>query len=167
MVLDGSVVAKVTGDDTYEGKLVDICPIIAFDKFTESRHTGAALARWKKSALLHWTLLEAVGLATEDGASNNKSANKILGQDQIVCYPHDLARAVLIACGLGNTISKNPALKGLTEREGKQSAAFSRSVVSNKELQPRGSMSQFRYIAIQPLQSQNRPPPPNSRGTRK
>ena len=135
MVLDGGLVEKVTGHSEYVGKLVDMCPIIAFDKFEESRHTGAALARWKKAALLKWMMLEAIELATEDGASNNKKANAILGMSMIVCYPHNVARAVLIASGMGSTPSKNVPLKMLGEREGKQSAAFSRSVVTNKALQ--------------------------------
>jgi hypothetical protein len=134
-VLDGDLIEQLTGNGEYSGKLVDMCPIIAFDKFVETRHTGAALARWKKAALLRWLLLEAIGLATEDGASNNKAANKILEQDQLVCYPHDMARAILTACGLGTSVSLNSGLKGLCERSGKQSAAFSRSVVANKQLQ--------------------------------
>ena len=135
VVLDGALLQQTTGRAEYAGKLVDMSPIIAFASFTETRHTGAALARWKRAELQQWGYAEAIGLSTEDGASNNKAANKILGQDMKVCVLHDLARAVLHASGLAGRPSKNAELKRWTQRSGKQSAAFSRSVVANKALQ--------------------------------
>ena len=77
----------------------------------------------------------AVGCTTEDGASNNKKANKILGETQKVCYPHDIARAVLTAAGETGNPNQNIALQSFTSRVSKQSAAFSRSVVANVDLQ--------------------------------
>ena len=47
-------------------------PILAFARFESKRHTGPALAEWKKSHLNNFQLADSVGLATEDGASNNK-----------------------------------------------------------------------------------------------
>ena len=79
-------------------------PVLEFARFPESRHTGSVLARWKLEIVGRWKLVNAVGLATEDGASNNKKANRILQQDFAVCSPHDTARAVLIASGMsGNS----------------------------------------------------------------
>ena len=69
-----------------------------------------------------------------DGASNNKKANRILGQDQAVCDDHDVARALLYATGDAGTPSQNPDLKDFSQKGGKQSASFSRSVVANKDL---------------------------------
>ena len=93
------------------------------------------MARWKKGVLEEWRLDCAIGLATEDGASNNKKANKINLQDMAVCTPHDVARAVLIASGLSGTPCKNPELREFVGRASKQSASFHRSVVANKALQ--------------------------------
>ena len=133
-MLDGDLLADVTGDESYKGKLIDFAPILAFATFEETRHTGAALARWKAASHARWGLKGAIGLATEDGASNNKAANKILKQPSTVCWPHDLARAVLFASGDAGKMSKNPELKAWSGRAGKQSAAFHRSGVANKAL---------------------------------
>jgi hypothetical protein len=73
------MVAGLTGCKELEGKLVDLSPILAFTKFEEAHHTGEALARWKKSVLAVLQMDKSIGLATEDGASNNKKANRILG----------------------------------------------------------------------------------------
>ena len=83
MVLDGDTVALITGDLSYKGKLLSFAPILAFSRFRETHHTGPALARWKTGALDHWGLRDTIGLATEDGASNNKAANKIMGQEMV------------------------------------------------------------------------------------
>eukprot|EP00966_Prymnesium_polylepis_P092997 2152791-Prymnesium_polylepis.1 len=83
--MDGDMVAELTGDASYQGMLVDVSPLLAFERFVETRHTGAALARSKAATLKEWNLTGAIGLATEDGASNNKSANRLLGQDQMAC----------------------------------------------------------------------------------
>mmetsp|Transcript_38038 Transcript_38038/g.119448 ORF Transcript_38038/g.119448 Transcript_38038/m.119448 type:complete len:211 (+) Transcript_38038:603-1235(+) len=107
---------------------------MGFDRIEETHHTGQVIARWKKALYEAWDLVGAVGLATEDGASNNKTANRILGQEYKVCMSHDLARGVMHAIGETKK-SKNPELKGFVSRAGKQSAAFSRSVVANHELQ--------------------------------
>eukprot|EP00966_Prymnesium_polylepis_P216109 5002605-Prymnesium_polylepis.1 len=111
VVLDGDMLAEVTGHDEYKGRLIDMAPILAFATFPETRHTGAALARWKKGHLALWEMAESIGLATEDGASNNNAANKILGQESKTCVPHEVARSVLWASGIAGKTSKNPALK--------------------------------------------------------
>ena len=134
-VLDGDMVAEVTGDPSYKGTIVDFSPVLGFSRFDETRHTGAALARWKSAISKERKLSGAFGLATEDGASNNKAANRILGQDMYVCTPHDVARSVLIACGESGKPCKNPELRDLIARSSKQSASFNRSVVANKALQ--------------------------------
>ena len=72
-VFDGDMLDRVLGLQEYAGKLVDCCPILGFDKFTESRHTGAALARWRSAVNKRFELEVAgtphsVGLSTEDGA---------------------------------------------------------------------------------------------------
>ena len=78
---------------------------------------------------------QCVGLAIEDGASNNKKANRILQQDQAVCSDHDIARAVLFGSGDTGNPSKNPELKAFSKKASAQSASFSRSVIANKDLQ--------------------------------
>ena len=149
--LDGDMVAQVTTDISYKGKIVDFSPVLGFERFDETRHTGAALARFKTKISKKWGLENAFGLATEDGASNNKSANKILGQDYMVCTPHDIARCVLIASGESGTPCKNPELKQLTGRSSKQSASFNRSVVANKALQDEQLLANPKLKANQTL----------------
>ena len=78
---------------------------------------------------------QCVGLATENGASNNKKANRILEQDQAVCSDHDIARAVLFGSGDAGKPSKNPDLKAFSKKASAQSASFSRSVIVNKVMQ--------------------------------
>lgn len=134
-VFDGDMVAQVTGDDSCKGTLVDMSPLLAFERMQESHHTGAAIARWKTACLKKWQLEGAIGLATEDGASPNKKANKILKQEMAVCVPHDIARAVLLASGEDGKPCRNPELKALIARSSKQAGSFSRSVVANKALQ--------------------------------
>ena len=135
-VLDGDMLAEVVKQEQYQDKLVDMSPILAFARFASKHHTGAVLAKWKKAALQKFNLADGVGLATEDGASNNKKANKILNQDQRVCDDHEIARAVLHAAGETGTpaTSKNPPLRAFTSRSSKQAGAFSRSVVANTDL---------------------------------
>ena len=41
VVLDGDMLAKVSGCDEYAGTLVDFCPLLAFSRFAETRHTGS------------------------------------------------------------------------------------------------------------------------------
>jgi hypothetical protein len=135
LVVNGDLIAELTGDDSYKGTLVDLAPILEFERVEETRHTGAALARGKKKIYATWKLESAVGLATEDGASNNKAANRLLNQDMEVCTPHDVARAVLIAAGLSGVPCKNPELRDLIARSSKQAGSFSRSVIANKALQ--------------------------------
>ena len=133
-VLDGDMLSELTGDQEYKGTIVDCAPLLAFRRFRETHHTGAALARWKSETEKSKNLQNAIGLATEDGASNNKKANKILNQDQAVCAEHDLARCVLIASGETGKPNANPAMASLNSRSGKQAATFSRSVVANQDL---------------------------------
>ena len=135
LILDGDMLSGMLGTDEYKGQLVDCSPIIAFDKFLESRHTGANLARWKTGINQKWGLKDAVKVPTEDGASNNKKACKILGQEMHVCLDHDTGRAVLYAAGEAGKPSQNPELKDFTKRSSSQAACFSRSVVNNAALQ--------------------------------
>ena len=134
-VLDGDMLDAVLGTTGHGGQLVDMCPIMSFARFAENRHTGAALARWKRKQFKAWGLEQAFGLATEDGASNNKAANRILSLPAIVCGPHDVARAVLFASGEAGTPTQNRECKNFIARSSQQSAAFNRSVVANKDLQ--------------------------------
>ena len=94
MLLDGDMLDKLLGTKEYAGRIVDCSPIIAFDKFNESRHTGAALARWKTHVTEKYKLKSAVKVPTEGGASNNKKACAIMGQEMHVCLDHDLGRAI-------------------------------------------------------------------------
>jgi hypothetical protein len=82
-----------------------------------------------------WGLQDAVKVPTEDGASNNRKACAILGQEIHVCIDHDLGRAVLYAAGEAGKPSQNPELKDFTKRSSQQAASFSRSVVNNAALQ--------------------------------
>ena len=82
-----------------------------------------------------WGLQNAVAVPTEDGASNNKLACKIMKQEMHVCLDHDLGRAVLYATGEAGKPSQNPELKAFTKRSSSQAACFSRSVVNNAALQ--------------------------------
>jgi len=135
LILDGDMLSALLSTDEYKGRLVDCSPIIAFDKFESSRHTGANLARWKVQVNEKWKLQGAVKVPTEDGASNNKLACKINGQELHVCLDHNLSRAVLYASGEAGKPSQNPELKAFTKRSAAQAASFSRSVVNNAALQ--------------------------------
>ena len=48
-----------------------------------------------------------ISLATEDGASNNKAAAKLLRQPFKVCFPHNLQRAVLFSTGMTGKPNQN------------------------------------------------------------
>jgi len=149
-VLDGDMLAELVGGDKYKGKLVDMSPILAFARFTEKHHTGDVLARWKKGWLKQFNLGNAIGLATEDGASNNKKANKILGQEMKVCDDHEIARAVLFASGDAGSVSRNPELKAFSAKAGKQSAAFSRSVSKRPRWKPTLTSKRIRRSTRRP-----------------
>ena len=43
LLLDGDMPADVTGLMEYKGKLEDFSPMLSFERFTETRHTGTAL----------------------------------------------------------------------------------------------------------------------------
>ena len=47
LVIEGNIIAEVTGHQSYMGKLVDMSPILGFDAFKETHRTGPAIARWK------------------------------------------------------------------------------------------------------------------------
>ena len=118
------------------GTLHDVCPIAAFDKFPENRHTGAALARWTKAVvLLKKMRLRSIALATLDGASNNKKAYKILRVPMKVCAPHDLQRSVDTGLGTAGKKSTNPDLKRLLDRNGKMVNSYHKSTVLQKALE--------------------------------
>ena len=133
--IPGDILAALFGFNELKGRLVDCSPILSFEEFMESRHTGAALARWKGRVADAWQMQDSSSLATEDGASNNRKANAILGRDQKICLPHDIARAVLYAAGEEGKPSQNGLLKIHTARASKQSSSFSRSVVNRSRLE--------------------------------
>jgi len=72
---------------------------------------------------------------TEDGASNNKKAAKILDAPFKVCSPHDLQRAVLFAAGMAGSVSRNWELKAFIGSASKMAAAPHRSTKTSTRLQ--------------------------------
>ena len=75
-----------------------------------------------------------VSLPTEDGASNNKKSNRILGLPSLVCYPHDLQRCVLFAAGLTGKPCQNAPLRDFQGRSSKMVGSFSKSGVATAAL---------------------------------
>ena len=55
-VFDGEMVADVLEMPELRGTIVDCSPILSFELFQESRHTGANLARWKSRVGGIWKL---------------------------------------------------------------------------------------------------------------
>ena len=122
------MVAGLTGCKELEGKLVDLSPILAFTKFEEAHHTGEALARWKKSVLAVFQMDKSIGLVTEDGASNNKKANRILGHAGSNCVrrPRHRARHPLRKRRHRHALAE-PGAQGVLEEGGQASRPSSSS----------------------------------------
>jgi len=78
---------------------------------------------------------KSLSLSTEDGASNNKTAARILKSPFKVCAPHDLQRAVLFASGEAGAQSKNPELKAFIKKASAMAAAPHRSAKTSLQLQ--------------------------------
>ena len=119
---------------SYSGSIIECSPVAAFKPLPSSRHTGNILARWNK-ATLHELGCEIndISLATEDGASNNKKSNRILELESMVCFPHDMQRAVLIASGVDGKPCRNQEFSDFQKKSSKMVSSFSRSGVANAD----------------------------------
>ena len=140
LVLEPEMVFTAGGTGMRATTLVEAAPMIAFREFTETKHSGSVLATVKTAALAkyHMTARGSLALMTEDGASNNKAAAKILEAPFKVCYPHDELheqRAVLFAAGLAGSLSLNPELKNFIGSASKMAAAPHRSTKTSTRLQ--------------------------------
>lgn len=119
----------------HAGTLIDAAPMITFQSFTESSHSGPVIAHMKKSALLLVGLEPRhLTLCTEDGASNNKKAAKILGTPFRVCFPHDMQRAILFSTGMTGKPNQNPELAEEVKKMSAMAAAPHRSVQTTAAL---------------------------------
>jgi hypothetical protein len=118
---EGGVVEKLKAPQTYAagsnalnktaGTLLDVAPMLDFAIFTNTKHSAANVAAMKRSVLAKYGVMPRdISLATEDGASNNKAAAKILRQPFKVCFPHDLQRAVLFSTGMTGKPNQNKDL---------------------------------------------------------
>ncbi|KAK3283327.1 hypothetical protein CYMTET_8977 [Cymbomonas tetramitiformis] len=59
--------------------LLDVCPLLAFYKFPQNRHTGVNIGRSIKTTMKNGKIpLSSVAISTGDGASNNKKAHSWL-----------------------------------------------------------------------------------------
>jgi len=138
-LLDGFIASLVSTErhaTKYAGTVISCSPILSFSTLPSSRHTGHVIARWKRERLAATNVLtlKDISLATEDGASNNKKSNKLLGIPSKVCTPHNLQRAVLLASGLTGTPCRNPPLKKFCGKSSKMVGAFSKSSVAQAGL---------------------------------
>ena len=128
--------AGSTGLAKHAGTLIDAAPLITFEPFTHSSHSGKVIAQIKKDGLSSYKLEPRhLALCTEDGASNNKKAAKILGTPYRVCQPHDMQRAILISTGMTGKPSQNPELAVEIKKMSAMAAAPHRSVQVTKALQ--------------------------------
>ena len=136
LVLEPDMVFTASSTGTRPTTLVEAAPMIAFRVFTETKHSGKVLATVKTEALAKFNMGPAsLSLMTEDGASNNKAAAKIINAPFKVCSPHDLQRAVLFATGLAGTVSKNVPLKDFVGGASRMAAAPHRSTKTSSRLQ--------------------------------
>ena len=137
LVLEPDMVFSVSSTGTRPTTLVEVAPMIAFREFTETKHSGSVLATVKTEALKKYgmTARGSLVLMTEDGASNNKKAAKILDAPFKVCSPHDLQRAVLFAAGMAGSVSRNHELKAFIGSASKMAAAPHRSTKTSTRLQ--------------------------------
>ncbi|KAK3248308.1 hypothetical protein CYMTET_42221 [Cymbomonas tetramitiformis] len=120
------------------GKLVDMCPLLAFTAFPENRHTGPALGRFFVFEMKNaGQSKKSNALLTQDGASNNKKAAELESIPNRVCSNHDLARAILIGLGMGGEkhISKNPVLRTFLSKLSTMVSSFTSSIITNKRLE--------------------------------
>ena len=128
--------AGSTGLALHAGTLVDAAPMITFEAFQESSHSGAVIAQVKRKSLSKFSLAPRhITLPTEDGAANNKKSAKILQMPFEVCLPHNLQRCVLFSTGMTGSPSKNPLLAAEIKKMSAMAAAPHRSVQLTKSLQ--------------------------------
>jgi len=118
------------------GTLLDVAPMLDFAIFTNTKHSVANVAAMKRSVLAKYGVMPRdISLATEDGASNNKAAAKILRQPFKVCFPHDLQRAVLFSTGMTGKPNQNKDLATAIGFMSRMAGAPHRSVKVAGELQ--------------------------------
>ena len=121
--------AGSTGLAKHGGTLIDASPMITFEAFTHSKHSGPVIAMIKKRGLAKFKLEPPhLALCTEDGAANNKKAAKILGTPFRVCFPHDMQRAVLFSTGMTGSPNQNPDLAAEIKKFSAMAAAPHRSI---------------------------------------
>lgn len=120
---------------SYSGSIVQCSPILNFSTLSSARHTGRVIADWKERVLADVGFTpKDISLNTADGASNNKKSVKLLKMPFMVCYPHNLQRAVLIAAGISGEPCRNPALRDYQKRSNRMASSFSRSGVATAAL---------------------------------
>lgn len=120
---------------SYSGKIVQCSPILNFSTLSSASHSGRVIADWKERVLVEVGFTpKDISLNTADGASNNKKSVKLLKMPFMVCYPHNLQRAVLIAAGISGQPCRNSALRDYQKRSNKMASSFSRSGVATAAL---------------------------------
>jgi hypothetical protein len=138
MMLEPSLVFSSPSDImAHRDTLIDVSPMVCFAAFSNTKHSGQVIADIKTEALARFGLDARVDISlyTEDGASNNKSSARLMKVPFRVCFPHNLARAVLFSTGMTGTPCRNPLLKDAIEEMSKMAAAPHRSVKVTKQLQ--------------------------------
>ena len=111
------------------GTLLDVAPMLDFAIFTNTKHSAVQVAAMKKNVLAKYGERPTdISLATEDGASNNKKAAKLLHQPFKVCFPHDLQRAVLFSTGMTGKPNQNNELATVIGSLSRMAGAPHRSV---------------------------------------
>ena len=112
----------------HNGHLLDVAPMLDFTVFTNTAHSAKNVASMKKKVLAKYDETpKDISLATEDGASNNKKAAKILDQPFFVCFPHQLQRAILYSTGMTGSNNLNPDLDRAISAMSSMAAAPHRS----------------------------------------
>jgi len=85
--------------------------MLCFEVFTNTKHSAVNVAAMKGSVLTKYSERQSdISLVTEDGASNNKAAAKLLRQPFKVCFPHNLKRVVLFSTGMTGKPNQNKDL---------------------------------------------------------
>ena len=118
------------------GTILDVAPMLGFEVFTNTKHSAANVAAMKRSVLAKYGERPSdISLATEDGASNNKAAAKLLRQPFKVCFPHNLQRAVLVSTGMTGKPNQNKDLAIVIGSTSRMAGAPHRSVKVAGQLQ--------------------------------
>jgi hypothetical protein len=109
--------------------------VLEFAVFPNNRHTALHIKAWMESVFVDNLLSkEDIIMATPDGAANGKKALKLMGLEFIVCYCHDLQRAMLYALGRAGKTSRNPEVKALIELHHKIVTKVHTSTLLTKDL---------------------------------